>query len=265
MSLHDEYARLTPFEIAFPGDSAFPELLANIRTEATERGLDPSNFQEFMSLTNVGEALKDFASEDQPPGAVHRYGGLLFHGVSFATAGSHLFLLETGMTRHLIEHSASASPRPPASAGYLQLPQHLVWSGGASEQRPESLDGMFWAVSGSGSFHVMIITGLLPERPGFGAFTLPEVPVVDASQWLSVQVREVGSDFASTLEGGELDQLYSVETAGEILKLLARFFAYVSDTGELVETSPAPADGRGPRASHLPYVRVQVPESGEHG
>ena len=58
MSLHDEYARLTPFEIAFPGDSAFPELLANIRTEATERGLDHSNFQEFMSLTNVGEALK---------------------------------------------------------------------------------------------------------------------------------------------------------------------------------------------------------------
>ena len=265
MSLHDKYARLTPFEIAFPEDSAFSELLVAIRTEAAERGLDLLNLQEFMSLTNVGKALSDFASEDQRPGAAHRYGGLLFHSVSFVTTGSRLFLLETGTTRHLIEGSETVNPRPPALAGYLQLPQHLFWSAGVGDQRPESLDGMFWTVSGSGSFHVMVITGLLPERPGFGAFTLPDVPVADVSQWLSVQVREAGSDFSSTMEGGELDQLYSVEAAGEILKLLARFFAYISEKGEVAEIRPAPADSHGPRPSGLPYVRVRFCKPNEHG
>ena len=265
MSLHDKYARLTPFEIAFPEDSAFSDLMVTIRTEAMERGLDPSNLQEFMSLTTVGKAVRDFTAEDERPGVAHRYAGLLFHGVSFVAAGSRLFLLETGATRHLIGHSASALPRPPVSAGYLQLPQHLFWSGGTGDQRPESLDGMFWNVSGAGSLHVMVITGLLPERPGFGAFTLPEAPVADASEWLHVQVRDTGDDFSSGLEGGELDQLYSVEAAGEILKFLARFFAYVSEKGELAEAMLAPSDNSGPRPSDLPYVRVQFGEPGQHG
>jgi len=54
-----------------------------------------------------------------------------------------------------------------------------------------------------------------------------------------------------------LDQLHALETSGEVLKLLARFFAYVSSVPGAVEmVSPNTSDQADPIPSTLPFSRV---------
>ena len=141
----------------------------------------------------------------------------------------------------------------------MQLPQHLFWTSGSEGDAPESLDGVFWTVSELGILNVLPITGLRPDRPGFGAFPLPEAPVAEAGDWLHATVRETEDDYASALPGGGLDELYFVEAAGEVLKLLARFFAYLSSAPSALEASqPADDQAGGPIPSALPFTRVKL-------
>jgi hypothetical protein len=158
-----------------------------------------------------------------------------------------------------VEGAVAAEPRPPEPAGYLQLPQHLVWMGGADGAAPESVDGIFWVASKAGALNALPITGVLPDGPGFRALPLPEAPLRDAPAWLDTDVRVDGEDFSSALPGHELDGLYAVETAGEVLKLLARFFAYLWAAPQAREPGAAPGHGSpGPRASKLPYTHVRA-------
>jgi hypothetical protein len=274
MSLHDDYARLTPFEIAFPDRTAVAALSAEVAEEAKQRGVDDGVPETFITLLAVGELVRRMRGPDAPPESTYPFGALLYHGVHFLRGGCPLYLLETGATRRLVlavPDAARGDVRerdtldPPSVAGYLQLPQHLLWTGGAATGgTPESLDGVFWTLSRSGMLHALPISGVLPDRPGFGAMPLPPAPIADAHAWLGAQARASGDDFASNLPGGDLDELYSVETAGEVLKLLARFFA-VADGGEArFDARPgasAPDAGRpagGPRPSKLPYTRVSL-------
>jgi hypothetical protein len=96
---------------------------------------------------------------------------------------------------------------------------------------------------------------------------LPEAPTADASDWLGLDARGDGRDFASDLPGAELDVLYSVASSGEILKLLSRFWAYVGVVPEAAERCPpmpevAAGDegsqNAGPEPSALPYTRVTL-------
>ncbi|MEX2048423.1 MAG: hypothetical protein WEB90_02480 [Gemmatimonadota bacterium] len=264
MSLHDAYARLTPFEVAFPDQEALRELLAAVTAEATERGLDVTDLESFMRLTAGGDFVRGLRAADAPPETLVPFSALLFHALHFLRADRPLFLLDTEAVRRLVADAPGGAPEPPAPAGYLQLPQHLVWMGGGEGGQPESLDGLFWTVSEGGRLLVLAITGLRPDRPGFGTVALPEAPLADAASWLDAPVRREGDDFATTLPGGELDALIGVEVAGELLKLLARFFAHVS-AAEATPTVPrvpqrAPGNGtpEGPRASALPYARVTL-------
>ena len=196
---------------------------------------------------------------------------LVYQCVHFQRAGSPLYVAATGVVRRLIGRDgsserpgAAASPpigtvEPPAPAGYLQLPQHLVWTAAGSSGRgaPESIDGIFWTVSAAGMLNALTVTGLLPDRPGFGALPLPAAPIAEAGAWLEARVRPSGEDFASSLPGGELDELYAVEAAGEVLKLLARFFALVrAEPGRLAQREPRPTGA--PRPSVLRYTRVSL-------
>jgi hypothetical protein len=75
---------------------------------------------------------------------------------------------------------------------------------------------------------------------------------------MRARAREKGDDYLSTLPGAQLDGLYAVETAGELLKLLARFFAYVQAAPSMLErVSPSTGSALGPRPSALPFVRVR--------
>ena len=80
-------------------------------------------------------------------------------------------------------------------------------------------------------------------RAGFSAVALDALPVAHAKAWATEQIRDDGTDFESALPGGEIDQLYSIETAGEALKLLARVHAYLDASPEaLGEREVAPAE-----------------------
>jgi hypothetical protein len=258
MSLHDAYARMTPFEIAFPEPQAIERLLSAIDEEASSRGVDPSLVGVFLTLGSVD----DFVRALQPPGgsssATAQYGALVFQAVHFARAGRPVYLLGTDVVRRIVEEAPAAEAVPPTPAGYVQLPQHLLWMDGGDGGAPESVDGIFWVATGDGELHVLPVTGVLPDGPGFRALPLPEASLADAEAWLHADMRETGADFASALPGHELDGLYAVRTAGEVLKLLARFFAQVAASSAAGEKRPAVSGTpeRGPRPSALPYTRV---------
>ncbi|MGD2046619.1 MAG: hypothetical protein PVH96_10380, partial [Gemmatimonadota bacterium] len=203
MSLHDDYARVTPFEIAFPDEDAIQRLVREMDEEAAGRDVDPQLPGIFVTLGAVGDFVRDLQAPDAPDEAARELGALLFHAVHFARSGRRLHLLETAATRYLVEGAPAGEPRPPAPAGYLQLPQHLFWMD-AGEGAPESVDGAFWVASDAGVLHVLPITGVLPERMAFRALPLPEAPLAEAKGWIDATVRDGAPDYSSALPGHDL-------------------------------------------------------------
>jgi hypothetical protein len=255
MSLHDDYARVTPFELAFPDRGR-----VDVLSDAVRRGLvDASSPEMFVRAPEVAVSVSDLIGPEAAAGAVHHYGLLLFHSVHFVSAGCPLYLLGAAATRTIVAAAPDSVPRPPRLAGYLQLPQHLFWLEDLAGGRPESLDGAFWTVSSGDDLHVLTISGLRPDRPGFQAVALPEAPLADAPVWMRARARDAGEDFSTSLPGGQLDELYAVATAGEVFKLVARFFAYAAG-GPAVLDSATPTvspDATSPRPSALPYTLVR--------
>jgi hypothetical protein len=259
MTLHDLYARLTPYEIAFHDRDALRALIVEIEREAEGRGADPSSPQSFITMGSVGTFVRELQGPDAPPEAIHQYGALVFQAVHFTEADCPLYLLGIQAARYLVEGAPGGDPVPPTPAGYLQLPQHLFWSVGDEADPSESIDGMFWMISEAGLLHVLLIKGVRPDRPGFSTIVVPEAPIAEAGKWLGTEVRESAPDFSSELPGSELDGLYAVEAAGEVLKLLARFFAYVSAVpGALESVDAAAGRDRAPSPSALSHVRVTL-------
>lgn len=256
MSLHDEYARLTPFEIAFSDRDRFEDVVAAATAEAERRGVDDTDPDEFSTLAAVGDLLVEMHGEEVPRVELVQHGLLLFHSVHFARAGRPLYLLDAAATRALVRTAPVGPPELPSDAGYLQLPQHLFWVAGLEGGSPESVDGLFWTVSRAGRLHVLAIVGVRPDRAGFGALSLPDAPLAHAADWMHADIREGGGDFTSRLAGAELDDLCAVESAGEVFKLLARFFAQTATVRGTPE-GPRPAPGGvGPRPSDLEYLRI---------
>ncbi|MGE0157874.1 MAG: hypothetical protein AB7T31_00605 [Gemmatimonadales bacterium] len=259
MPLHDEYARVTPFEIAFPGVDRLEALAREVADESSRREVDPTELDAFLGLDAVGAFLGELAGE--PPGsetprvALLQYGSLVFHAVHFLGAGTPVFLLTTRVARDLVVGAPSGDPRPPTRAGYLQMPQHLFWTQ-VPNTPPESVDGAFWTVSKAERLYVLPVTGVRPERPGFGTLAVPDAPLAHATEWMDARVRDGGEDYASGLPGGELDRLYAIESAGEILKLMARFFAHATLAPADMVVPPSSGSAGGPRRSALAYTRV---------
>ena len=259
MTLHDAYARFTPYELAFPDSAALEALLIDIDEEAAHRGADPSDPDAFIMMGAVGAFVRDIQGPDAPPETIHQYGALVFHAVHFTRSRCPVYVLGTHAARYLVEGAPEGAPTPPTPSGYLQLPQHLFWTSDLDEGSHESIDGIFWTVSEHERLHALLVTGVRPDRPGFGTVPVPEAPLGEAPSWLDAAVRAHGADFTSALPRGELDGLYSVEAAGEVLKLLARFFAYVAAVPEAVEEhGAATASDDQPPPSTLPFSRVTL-------
>ena len=259
MSLHDGYARVTPYELAFRGRANADALVEAIEEERSGRGADPEDPHAFVTMGAVGAFVSELEGPDAPPGSIHQYGALAFHGVHFTRAECPLYVLSTHVARYLVSGATEGVAEPPTPAGYLQLPQHLFWAD-AGTGVPESVDGMFWSATKRGLLHTLMITGMRPDRPGLGVVPLPEAPLQDVGLWLDADVRGDGSDFVSPLPGSDMDGLHSFVAAGEILKLLARFFAYVRTVPGGLERVGAPADAPAgdPEPSVLPFTRVTL-------
>jgi hypothetical protein len=260
MSLHDAYARVTPWELALPGVDEGRDLVTAVMEEAAGRGADPSIPHSFVTMAAVEALAQRLEGDEGQPGGALRYGALVFHGYHFTRAGSPLYLLTVPAARSLVERAPAGEPTPPEGAGYLQFPQHLFWADAGGEA-PESVDGVFWATHGSGALHAMLATGVRSDRPGLGVVPLPEAPFGDARSWLDLDARGDGRDFESTIPGSEIDRLYQFVTAGEVLKLLARFFSYLSSVpaSGTDGVRPVGAQQSGTPSSILPFTRVVLP------
>jgi hypothetical protein len=265
MSLHDAYARVTPFEFAFRDQSRADQLVADVEEEARGRGADVAAPHAFVTMGAVAGFVAEIEGPDAPVGATHQYGALAFQGYHFTKASFPLYLLTTHAVRYLVEGSPGGVVSAPTPAGYLQLPQHLFWTD--SGQGPESVDGVFWTTTENGALHALLASGVRSDGSGLGVVPLPEAPMADASDWLGLDARGDGRDFASDLPGADIDGLYSVASSGEVLKLLSRFWAYMEAVPDAAERSApttevaAGDDGSqnaDPEPSALPYTRVTL-------
>lgn len=237
MAVHDDYARVTPYELLFPAPEFPDERFPAVQAEADARGTDVANPAAFAMSGAVQGILADLRPEDetaegaQPPTRVpqtaHGHALLLYFAFHFWRMKSQrppLALIRRSTLRTLL---AGEPPSPGwetalrGRAGYLQLPQHLAWLEEPGAERPESVDGFFWTATRDDAFQAAAITGVRPGRPGYGVVPVPPEPLQSLSSWTAGPGREDGNDFATDLPGAELDGLLGIRTPAEVFKLLA--------------------------------------------
>ena len=280
MAIHDAYARLTPYELLLP-DPDFPDRhFPGIGEEAGERGIDPGNPAAFVMLGAVQGALAELRTEDTVPEAAHDHGTVLYFAYHMWRTGAEIALVRADTMRDLLagssrEHSPTQDESwlggLHARTGYIQLPQHLVWI--EEGTAPESVDGFFWAAATSGALHLALVSGVRPDRPGYGVVPVPPMPLASLPGWAAGPAREGGGDFTTSLPGAELDGLLGIRTPAEVFKLAALVLRRIARTGPAASppgatpASPAPGTGQprdpaarprdpSPRPSALPSVTL---------
>ena len=259
MPLHDQYLRRTPYERFLP-DEAFPERhFPAIRSESERREIGLTDPGAFAMLEAASEALGELRTEGEATDTLARHALMLFHAFHHHAAGVPCYLLETPVLRLVADAepwSVAGDAGEIESSVYLQLPQHLVWAR-EGEGPPSSIDGFFRTVTDDGRVHVMAVAGVVGERPGFTVIPVAGAPLSDEPEWVSVGMRGGDRDFSTDIPGAELERLYEIRTAGEMLKLVARTVrVVVRDRVGASEAVPAETPAGGPPASTLSGLRV---------
>lgn len=277
MPVHDAYARLTPYELLQP-DGEFPSRhFAAIRDEAVETGADLTNPAAFVMTGAVRSALAELQPDDpespsagREAGAAYDHGHALFFAFHMWRAGRKLVLLARQTVTRLTSTDSEA-PAPAAGwersleegrAGYVQLPQHLVWASAGDDSPPESIDGFFWAAGSGSVLHLAAVSGMHPARPGYSFLAIAPQPLATLSEWSAGPAREGGCDFSTSLPGGEIDGLVEIRTPAELLKLASRALGTIVACNPAAHDQPHPKidpaapPGSGPVPSSLPYTVV---------
>ena len=205
MAIHDAYARFTPYELLLP-DADFPDRhFPAIGAEAEERGVDTGNPAAFVMLGTVQGALAELREEDAGAESAHDHGGILFFAYHMWRRGGGVVLAQQKTLRGLLGGSdGSGTVRGKSlwardlggSAGYVQLPQHLVWIEEARNGPPESVDGFFWHGDDNGVLHLAMVAGMRKDRPGCVVVAVPPQPLDALPGWASGPAREGGGDFS---------------------------------------------------------------------
>ena len=281
--MKDPHARRTPYEIVF-AESIDDRLFPPIAEEAEARGLPVHDPERFLFLSSVGQLLRRIAGEEVAPGEaapeepgeeLRQHGRLLYHAFHFWRSGKSLFTADEALCRHLVDDVTAVGDwemRAIHPAGYLQLPRNLFWAAPAPGLPPEPADGLFWTMTEAradepATLQVLVALGVRPDRAGF-SIVPAEGTLDDERHWAEARGRPEGNDFESTLPGGELDRLYSIETAAEVLKLVSRFFWHVSAYPETLgpetraDDTGGDGEGDGPHAmppSRLTYRPIRAP------
>jgi len=242
--------RTNPFLLAFPDAEWREETFSAIAQEAESRGVSVDDPRGFMLLARVGASLQDLRVGEESGGAfLESHGQLLFHALQHhRRLGAEAAWIPQSVDPDAVQEVV-ASARSlegeveggegegegeaevvswASTSGYLQLPLNLFWVRPEGEEGlAEPLDGLSWvagAMPGTGDLglSVLAISGVRADRPGFSVIPVPTVPLEDRARWMRATARPEGRglDFAPNLPGGELAGFYSVETAGELLKLV---------------------------------------------
>lgn len=247
-----ERTRPDPYDLVFGIEAIDDRLFPPIAEEAGARGLRLDDPDRFLFLTSVGHLLQAIAGPpEQPDGPDHaaesdqadgpvegsgetmrQHGRLLYHAFHFWEAGKRVVTLDEARLRPLLEGDTVVGDwtlTAPAPAGYLRLPRNLVWAAPAPGLRPEPADGFFWTHHAP-ALHLLMALGVRPDRPGFSVVTASGVTDTEP-HWADMHARPESRDFHTTLPGGELDRLYSVETTAELLKLASLCFREIETGG----------------------------------
>lgn len=238
-------ARLTPYELVFGAEAIDDRLFPPIAEEAEAREVPLDDPDRFLFLSSVGRLLQSIAgdgegSEEARKEEIRQYGRLLYHAFHLWQERKPLLLLDTDAARWLMDDVTRIGDwrlRPPASSGYVQLPRHLAWAAPATGMTPEPVDGFFWTFvaydDAPDRLHVLLALGLRPDRPGLSI--VPVTGVLDSvDHWADADARPAGTDFETTLPGGEQDRLYSLETPEEMLKLASLVFWHLDSSPESI-------------------------------
>ena len=269
--------RILPFHLGLPAGPWMATRVQAIVEEAEVRGTQLDDPAAFLLLAQVGATLMDLRPEG-PGGApgetpeaglsqelFHSFGLFLFQAFHLlrpavdevGEAAGVLLEVDTEQVQALVDPAMSVDAsrwRLPAQAGYLALPLNRFWARPQGPEAPaEAVDGIGWVARPGepAALSLVAITGVIPGRPGFSVLPIPPVPLADAPGWVSTQARssEMGGDFAPNLPGAELGGLFGIETAGELLKLLARAVTLVGDGVLKVRTFPSiPTEAGGEHA-----------------
>lgn len=243
--MSSDQQRQDPYTLVFGAEAMDERLFPPIAEEAETREQPLDDPDRFLFLSSVGQLLQAIAGsepyerteeldaerpEEDRKEALRQYGRLLFHAFHFWRGGRNRVELGEEKVRWLLDEVTSVGEwtlRPPADSGYLQLPRHLIWAAPAPDLPPEPVDGFFWVMvrpdDAPHQLHVLLALGVRPDRAGFSV--IPATGVLDDEpHWAEVDARPDGTDFETTLPGGELDELYSVASAAEALKLASLAF-----------------------------------------
>ena len=281
MPAHDAYLRRTPWEALLP-DPDFPErhfpAIAEGIASHPEAEDNPGAFALLDPARRALAELRDPRGGTEDAGHTHAL--LLFHAWHLHRAGLPHLLVTVPVSRWAVEATTGAAAGEAEAVGedpdsgdgekvpgtaadplpdavYLQLPQHLFWIREDAADHPVSLDGIFRTVRGD-TLHLLAVAALHGGgSAGFRVLPLPGVPLADAPTWLVTPMRDGGEDFRSEMPGAELEGLYEIRTAGELLKLVARLdrFVHRFPRGRVAGTTPG-GTGAEPASGTPDYTRL---------
>jgi hypothetical protein len=209
--------RPTPFDLVFAGLAAdrFPAL----REALAAAGADPRDRDAFLLTFPAVSLLRDLRPDDADAGTgLDELAALAHHAYLAWDAGLHTWQVPEPTARRLLTET-HAPTTAPAAAGYLQLPERLVWAMLSAPGPWEPLDGCFVHPAADGTLRVLGVFGLHESRNGFTVAEACGVPGSRAGR------RDGAPLFAPSLEGGALAGLHSIVEPEELVELAGRALA----------------------------------------
>ncbi|MEN8375978.1 MAG: hypothetical protein ABFS34_11060 [Gemmatimonadota bacterium] len=183
---------------------------------------DPELFALLASVHDLVAVFVPDASRGTRAGLFGAHARLVYHAFHYWAAGKPGYALSEAAVRGLV--GAGSIGTAPGPAGWAGLPSTLLWARLEPSATPEPVNGFFWAAP-AGELQVLLVTGMRPDRGGFGTLDARAEFGADGFAEDFEPRPGDGPAFGNILPGGELDGLLSVVTRGEALTLAARALA----------------------------------------
>ena len=207
-------SRSTPFDLVFAelAGEHFPA----IREALAAAGHDPRDRDAFLLSLPAMTLLRKLRPDDSEAGeGVEELAALAHHAYLAWDAGVVTWRADLDWVRIALGAGAAHADAAP-SAGYLQVPERLVWAALAPDTAAEPLDGVFVHSMSHGGLRVLGIFGMHPGRKGFSVAEAVGTPG-------AALVRADGSAlFLPVLPGGAAAGIYSLVGPEELVELAGR-------------------------------------------
>jgi hypothetical protein len=220
--------RPTPYELVFAelATDRFPE----IRKALGDAGADPRDRDAFLVTLPAMSLLRVLRPDEEGAGeGLRELTALVHHAYLHWEGGLRTWAYSPASARARLAGGPAGGER--SQAGYIQLPERLVWASLTEGGLWEPLDGCFVHPAPDGALRVLGVFGLHPSRMGF--------TVAEATGTPGRMTRRADGAplFSPALAGGELAGLQALVDPGELVEL----------AGRLLESGPsAAAPGEAP-------------------